>query len=76
MEVVLRPAWVEVNAQYYRDILQSQHMLDAIKNVTDDNFVLQQQTVHRCIVHTTVQLLLREILNFISPELWLPTAQS
>jgi len=52
---------VKVNGQYYRDVLMSQQMIPAIKQVAGDMFLFQQDSalVHRA--RDTIQLLEREM---------------
>jgi len=45
-------------------------MLDAIRNVVDDNFVLQQNTAPVHLEFNTVQLLQCKTFEFLSLELW------
>jgi len=71
-ELFLIKSGVKLNEQHCWDILLSQQILDAIKCVIDDNFVLQQDT--DCTgAFNTVQLLQCKTLNFLSshysPEL-------
>jgi len=42
----------------------------------DEYFVLQQESTSVHCAHNAVQMLNCEILDFLSPDLWLPTAQS
>ena len=37
---------LKVNGKYYRDVLQSQQILLAIRHVLGDNFAFQQDSVH------------------------------
>jgi len=65
---------VKVNGQYYRDVLLSQQMLPAIKYVAGDTFVFQQDSAPAHRARETIQLLQRETLDFIGPELWPPNS--
>ena len=47
---------VKVNGKYYRDV----QMLPAIRHVSDDNFIFQQDSTPAHRAHDTIQLLLRE----------------
>jgi len=67
--------WAKVNGKYYRDVLQSQQMLPAIRYVAGDNFVFQQDSAPAHRARETIELLQRETADFISPELWPPTGQ-
>jgi len=50
-------------------------MLAAIKHVTDDNFVFQQDSTLAHCARNTVQLLRHGILNFLVPELRPPNTR-
>jgi len=65
---------VKVNGQYYRDVLLSQQMIPAIKQVAGDTFVFQQDSAPAHHAHDTIQLLQRETPDFIGPDLWLPNS--
>jgi len=45
-------------------------MLDATKDVVDDNFVFQQDSAPVHLEFNTVSLLQCKTLNSLSPELW------
>ena len=64
---------VKVNGCYYRELLLSQQLLPAIRQVSGD-FVFQQDSapVHRA--RKTIKLLQWEMPAFISPNLWLPNS--
>ena len=51
---------VKVNGQYYRDVLLSQQMIPAIKQVAGDKFVFQQDSAPTHHAHDTIQLLQRD----------------
>ena len=65
---------VKVNGQYYHDVLLSQQMIPAIKQVADDMFVFQQDSVPAHHAHDIIQLLQRETPDFIGPDLWPPNS--
>jgi len=67
---------VKVNGQYYCDVLLSQQMIPAIKQVAGDTFVFQQDSApaHRARDTITIQLLQRETPDFIGPNLWPPNS--
>ena len=60
---------VKVNGQYYRDVLLSQQMIPAIKQVAGDTFVFQQDSAPAHRARDTIQLLQRETPDFIGPGL-------
>ena len=63
---------VKINGQYYRDVLLSQHLLPAIREVSGENFVFQQDSAPAHRAHETVEFLKRETPAFIPPTLWPP----
>ena len=71
---------VKVNGQYYCDVLLSQQMIPAIKQVAGDIFVFQQDSAPAYRARDTFQLLQRErerereTLDFIGPDLWPPNS--
>jgi len=65
---------VEVNGQYYRDVLLSHQMIPAIKQVAADMFVFQQDSAPAHHAHDSIQLLQRETPDFIGPDLWPPNS--
>jgi len=60
---------VKVNGQHYRDVLLSQQMIPAIKQVAGDTFVFQQDRAPAHCPRDTIQLLQRETPDFIGPDL-------
>jgi len=66
---------IEVNGQYYRDVLLSQQMLPAIKHVESDTFVFQQDVAESHRARTcTIKQLQQETPDFIGPDLWPPNS--
>jgi len=51
---------VKVNGQYYRDVLLSQQMIPAIKQVAGYTFIFQQDSTPAHRARDTIQLLQRE----------------
>ena len=64
---------IEVNGQYYRDVLLSQQMLPAIKHVASDTFSTRQRSISSC--KDTIKQLQQETPDFIGPNLWPCTKQ-
>jgi hypothetical protein len=65
---------VKVNGQYYRDVLLTEKMLPAIKRMSGNMWVFQQDSAPAHRARETIQLLQRETPDFISPELWPPNS--
>lgn len=61
---------VKVNGEYYRNILLMEQMLPAIRRMSSDLFILQQDSAPAHRAKDTIALLRRETPSFIGPELW------
>lgn len=61
---------VKVNGAYYRDVLLKQQMLPAIRRMSGDFFVFQQDSASAHRARETIELLRRETPDFIGPDLW------
>jgi len=69
-ELIFVEPGVKINGAYYRDVLLSQHLLPAIKEMSADCFTFQQDSAPAHRARETVELLSREIPDFIPPTLW------
>jgi inhibitor of nuclear factor kappa-B kinase subunit alpha len=66
---------VKINGAYYRDVLLSQYLLPAIRELSgNDFFIFQQDSAPAHRARETVELLTREAPDFISPLLWPPNS--
>jgi len=65
---------VKINGCYYREVLLSQQLLPAIWQVSDDFFVLLQDSALAHRACETIKLLQRETPAFISPDLRPPNS--
>jgi len=65
---------LKVSTAYYRDVLLSQQMIPATKQVAGDTFVFQQDSAPVDRARDTIQLLQRETPDFIGPDLWPPNS--
>jgi len=61
---------LKVNGCYYREVLLSQQLLPAIRQVSGDFFVFQQDSEPAHRARKTIKLLQWETSAFISPNLW------
>ena len=61
---------VKVNGAYYRDVLLKQQMLPAIRRMSGDFFIFQQDSAPAHRARDTIELLRRETADFIGPDLW------
>jgi len=73
-ELMLVDPGVKVSGQYYRDVLLSQQMIPAIKQVAGDTFVFKQDSTLAHHARDTIQLLQRETPDFTGPDLWPPNS--
>lgn len=73
-ELIFVEPGVKVNGQYYRDVLLSQRMLPAIKQISGGVFSFQQDSAPAHHARQTIELLQRETPDFISPNLWPPNS--
>jgi len=65
---------VKINGWYYLEVLLSQQLLPAIRQVSGDLFVFQQDSAPAHRARETIKLLQRETPAFISPDLWPPNS--
>lgn len=73
-ELIFVEPGVKVNGAYYRDVLLSQHMLPAIRDLAGDLYVFQQDSAPAHRAHATLQFLQQKVPDFISPDLWPPNS--
>jgi len=66
---------VKINGEYYRDVLLSQHLLPAIRNISGSEcFTFQQDNAPAHRARETVEFLSRNTPDFIAPSLWPPNS--
>jgi len=65
---------VKINGCYYGEVLLSQQLLPAMRQVSGDFFVFQQDNAPAHRAHETIKLLQQETPAFISPNLWPPNS--
>jgi len=58
---------IKVNGEYYREVLLSQELLPAIREMFRDFFVFQQDSAPTHRARDTLQLLQRDTPEFIAP---------
>jgi len=63
---------VKIYGCYYHEVLLSRQLLPAIRQVSGDFFVFQQDSALAHRAHETVKQLQLETPAFISPDLWPP----
>jgi hypothetical protein len=61
---------VKVNGAYYRDVLLKQQMSPAIRRMSGDSFIFQQDIAPAHRTRDTIGLLRRDTPDFIGPDLW------
>lgn len=69
-ELIFVEPGAKVDAAYYRDVLLSQSMLPAIRQLAGDAYVFQQDSAPAHRARSTVEFLRNETPDFISPDLW------
>ena len=65
---------IKINSQYYVDVLLSQHLLPAIRDIAGDLFVFQQDNAPSHRAQNTVNFLSENTPDFIAPLLWPPNS--
>jgi hypothetical protein len=65
---------VKINGQYYRDVLLSQNLLPAIRDIAGEFFVFQQDSAPSHRARETITFLSQNTPDFISPFLWPPNS--
>lgn len=73
-ELIFIDPGVKINGAYYRDVLLSQHLLPAIKAVSGEFFVFQQDSAPAHRAYETVEMLRQNTPEFIPPSLWPPNS--
>jgi len=64
----------KINGSYYRDTLLMQHMIPAMRRVTGDHFIFQQDSAPAHRARDTIELLRRTTPDFIAPYMWPPNS--
>ena len=64
----------KIKGAYYRDELLTKHLLPAIKEMSDDYFIFQQDSAPAHRARETVELLSRETPDLITSLLWPPNS--
>jgi len=67
-------AEVKIGIAYYRNVLLSQQLLPAIRQISGEFFISQQDSAPTHRVRDTINLLERDSPAFISPDLWPPNS--
>jgi len=65
---------VKVDRAYYRDVLLKQQLLPAIREISGEYFIFQQDSAPAHRARETICLLERATPVFISPDLWPPNS--
>lgn len=65
---------VKIDGNYYRQVLLANEMLPAIRHISGDCYVFQQDSAPAHRARKTVEFLRRETPNFISPDQWPPNS--
>ena len=73
-ELIFVEPGVKINGAYYRDVLLTKQMLPAIRKISGDYYIFQQDSAPAHRAKDTVAMLKRETPEFISPSLWPPNS--
>jgi len=73
-DLILVDPGIKVNGKYYREVLLSQELLPAMREMSGDFFVFQQDSAPAHRARDTLQLLQRDTPEFIAPDLWPPNS--
>jgi len=65
---------VKINGAYYRDVLLSQHLLPAIREISGEFYIFQQDSAPAHRARDTVELLKHSTPDFITPLMWPPNS--
>jgi len=65
---------VKIDGAYYRNVLLSQQLLPAIRQISGEFFIFQQDSAPAHRARDTINLLERDTPAFISPDLWPPNS--
>ena len=67
-------AGMKINGAYYRDVRLMQKLLPVIRQISGNEFVFQQDSAQAHRACETIELLRRDMPDFISPEQWPPNS--
>jgi len=65
---------VKTDIAYYRNVLLSQQLLLAIRQISGEFFIFQQDSALAHMARDTISLLERDTPALISPDLWSPNS--
>lgn len=73
-ELIFVEPGVKINGAYYRDVLLAQNLLPAIRDLSGEFFIFQQDSAPAHRANDTIAMLKRETPALISPILWPPNS--
>lgn len=73
-ELIFIDPGVKINGAYYRDVLLSQQLLPAIRALSGEFFIFQQDSAPAHRAYDTVEMLRLNTPAFIPPTLWPPNS--
>jgi hypothetical protein len=73
-ELIFIEPGVKINGAFCRDVLLTQHLLPAIREVSGEFFIFQQDSAPSHRARETVELLQRSTPDFITPLQWPPNS--
>lgn len=73
-ELIFVDPGAKINGQYYRDVMLAQHLLPAMRHISGNMFVFQQDSAPAHRARETVEFLTRNTPSFIDPKMWPPNS--
>ena len=73
-ELIFVDPGAKINGQYYRDVMLAQHLLPAMRHISGNMFIFQQDSAPAHRARETVEYLTRNTPDFIGPEMWPPNS--
>src|SRR5271170_527205 len=73
-ELIFIEPGVKINGAYYRDVLLSEHLLPAIRQISGEDFIFKQDSAPAHRTQETVQFLQNSTPEFVKPLLWPPNS--
>jgi len=73
-ELIFVDAGAKINGQYCRDVMLAQHLLPAMRDISGNMFVFQQDSAPAHWARETVEFLTLNTPSFIDPKMWPPNS--
>jgi len=73
-ELIFVDAGAKIDGQYCRDVMLAQHLLPAMRHISGNMYVFQQDSAPAHRARETVEFLTRNTPSFIDPKMWPPNS--